>query len=46
MASLSPEGLLRLRFDDAQRAVSAGQLVALIDAKSDEMLGAGTITSS
>ena len=43
MASISPEGLLLLRFDEAQRAVSAGQLVALIDPKTDEMLGAATI---
>jgi len=42
-ASISPDGLLRLRFDQAQRAVSAGQLVALLDTESDEMLGAATI---
>jgi tRNA U34 2-thiouridine synthase MnmA/TrmU len=36
-------GLLQLRFDDAQRAISAGQLVALLDSESDELLGAATI---
>jgi tRNA-uridine 2-sulfurtransferase len=46
VASVSPKGLLRLRFDDPQRAVSAGQLVALIDPDSDEILGAATITLS
>jgi tRNA-specific 2-thiouridylase len=43
VASLSPEGLLRLRFDEPQRAVSPGQLVALLDPTSDEILGAATI---
>lgn len=46
LASISPEGLLRLRFDQPQRAVSPGQLVALIDATSEEILGAATITLS
>jgi tRNA-specific 2-thiouridylase len=46
VASVSPEGLLQLRFNDPQRAVSAGQLVALLDPDSDEILGAATITSS
>ena len=45
IASTSPEGLLRLRFEDAQRAVSPGQLVALLDPASDEVLGAATIAS-
>jgi tRNA-uridine 2-sulfurtransferase len=46
MASVSPEGLLRLRFEQPQRAVSPGQLVALIDATSDEVLGGATIGAS
>ncbi len=36
-------GLLRLRFDEPQRAVSPGQLIALLDPSSDEVLGAATI---
>jgi tRNA-uridine 2-sulfurtransferase len=37
---------LRLRFERPQRAISPGQLVALLDAKTDEILGAATITLS
>jgi tRNA-uridine 2-sulfurtransferase len=40
------DGLLRLSFDEPQRAVSPGQLVALLDASTDEVLGASTILSS
>lgn len=42
VASVS-EGFLRLVFDEPQRAVSPGQLVALLDASTDEVLGAATI---
>jgi tRNA-specific 2-thiouridylase len=45
-ASLDAEGLLRLRFEAPQRAVSPGQLVALLDAKTDEVLVGATILSS
>jgi tRNA-uridine 2-sulfurtransferase len=34
---------MRLRFDEPQRAVAPGQLVALLDEITDEILGAGTI---
>ncbi len=34
---------LHLRFDEPQRAVAPGQLVALLDAATDEVLGAATI---
>lgn len=44
-ATLTPAGL-QLCFDEPQRAVSPGQLVALFDATSDEVLGAGTILPS
>ncbi|MFY9718969.1 MAG: tRNA methyl transferase PRC-barrel domain-containing protein, partial [Candidatus Cybelea sp.] len=37
------EGVLRLWFEEPQRAVSPGQLVALLDASTDEVLGAATI---
>jgi tRNA-specific 2-thiouridylase len=36
-------GRLELRFAQPQRAVAPGQLVALLDTTSDEVLGAGTI---
>ena len=42
-ASIAPDGSLRLQFDDAQRAVSPGQLVAMFDVAGDEVLGAATI---
>ncbi len=35
---------LRLRFERPQRAISPGQLVALLDPATDEVLGAATIT--
>lgn len=37
---------LRLRFERPQRAISPGQLVALLDPATDEVLGAATITLS
>ncbi len=42
-ASIDREGLLRVRFGEAQRAVSPGQLVALLDVETDEVLGGATI---
>ncbi|HEY1883434.1 MAG TPA: tRNA 2-thiouridine(34) synthase MnmA [Candidatus Cybelea sp.] len=42
-ASIDGEGLLKLRFQQAQRAVSPGQLVALLDSETDEVLGGATI---
>ncbi|MBV8727803.1 MAG: tRNA 2-thiouridine(34) synthase MnmA [Candidatus Eremiobacteraeota bacterium] len=42
-ASLLDNGGLQLSFDRPQRAVSPGQLVALFDCDSDEVLGAATI---
>jgi len=46
VATISPDGLLQLRFNAPQRAVSPGQLVALLDPYSDEILAAATITLS
>jgi tRNA-specific 2-thiouridylase len=37
---------LRLRFERPQRAISPGQLVALLDPATDEVLGAATITAA
>ncbi|MBV8344783.1 MAG: tRNA 2-thiouridine(34) synthase MnmA [Candidatus Eremiobacteraeota bacterium] len=37
---------LWLRFERPQRAVSPGQLVALLDSETDEVLGAATITAA
>ncbi len=37
---------LRLRFETAMRAITPGQLVALLDARTDEVLGAATIAAS
>ena len=42
-ATIAGADTLQLRFEQPQRAVSAGQLVALLDATSDEVLGAATI---
>lgn len=42
-ASIDRGGLLRMRFDQAQRAVSPGQLVALLDIETDEVLAGATI---
>jgi tRNA-specific 2-thiouridylase len=39
-------GTLTLEFDEGQRAVTPGQLVALFDPESDEVLGAATITTA
>lgn len=43
VASIRDDGTLHLRFDTAQRAIAPGQLVALLDAETDEVLGAATI---
>lgn len=45
-ASIGDDGLLRLRFEHPVRAVSPGQLVALLDTQGHEVLGAATITLS
>lgn len=42
-AQIVDETTLRLTFDEPQRAVTPGQLVALLDTESDEVLGAATI---
>jgi tRNA-specific 2-thiouridylase len=42
-AAVEPDGTLRLRFAAPQRAVSPGQLVALLDLDGVEVLGAATI---
>jgi tRNA-uridine 2-sulfurtransferase len=42
-ARVDAGGTLELRFDDPQRAVTPGQLVALIGPGGDEVLGAATI---
>jgi len=44
IASIDAEtGDLHLRFDEAERAIAPGQLVALYDTSSDEVLAAATI---
>jgi len=43
LAAVEPDGSLRLRFESPQRAIAPGQLVALLDPESDEVLGAATI---
>jgi tRNA-uridine 2-sulfurtransferase len=43
VATVGDDGSLRLRFDEPQRAVAPGQLVALLDPATDEVLGAATI---
>jgi tRNA-specific 2-thiouridylase len=45
-ATIGENATLRLRFERPQRAVSPGQLVALLDTNSDEVLAAATITLS
>ncbi|MBV9055033.1 MAG: hypothetical protein JO351_00140, partial [Candidatus Eremiobacteraeota bacterium] len=45
-ASVSDDGTLKLRFEQPQRAVTPGQLVALLDPTTDEILGAATILST
>jgi tRNA-specific 2-thiouridylase len=42
-ADVGPDGTLALSFDEPQRAVTPGQLVALFDPNSDEVWGAATI---
>lgn len=46
LATIEDGGMLHLRFDQPQRAISPGQLVALLDPASDEVLGAGTISAA
>ena len=45
-AKIKEDGSLLLRFDQAQRAVAPGQLVALFDLDGKEVLGAATIRSA
>jgi tRNA-specific 2-thiouridylase len=45
-ATNRPDGNISLRFEDPQRAVTPGQLVALFDRDADEVLGAATIRSA
>ncbi len=44
LATVLDDGRLRLRFERPQRAISPGQLVALLDPSTDEVLGAATIS--
>jgi tRNA-uridine 2-sulfurtransferase len=44
-AKLASDGTLELVFETPQRAVTPGQLVAIFDDESEEVLGAGTIRS-
>jgi tRNA-specific 2-thiouridylase len=46
VATVSDGGTLRLRFAHPQRAITPGQLVALLDRESEEVLGAATITAA
>ena len=43
-AEIRAGGTLHLRFEEPQRAVAPGQLVALLDPTTDEVLGAATIS--
>lgn len=45
-ATLANDGTLSVDFQQPQRAISPGQLVALFDVGSEEVLGAATITAS
>ncbi len=45
-ATVRDDGSLRLRFASPQRAVTPGQLVALLDPATEEVLGAATIAAS
>lgn len=45
-ATIRDDDTLHLRFDEAQRAISPGQLVALLDPEADEVLGAATISGA
>ncbi|MBV9233246.1 MAG: tRNA 2-thiouridine(34) synthase MnmA [Candidatus Eremiobacteraeota bacterium] len=46
LASLHSDGALRVVFERPQRAVTPGQLVALLDSSTDEVLGAATISAA
>jgi tRNA-uridine 2-sulfurtransferase len=46
VATVRDDGSLQLRFTKAQRAVTPGQLVALLDPASEEVLGAATIAAA
>ncbi len=46
LATVLGGGLLRLRFEEPQRAVTPGQLVALLDPIGEEVLGAATIANA
>jgi tRNA-specific 2-thiouridylase len=46
VATVFEGGRLRLRFERPQRAISPGQLVALLDPELDEVLGAATISAA
>jgi tRNA-specific 2-thiouridylase len=45
-AMLREDGTLQMLFDEPQRAVSPGQLLAIFDVQTDEVLGAGTIRNA
>ena len=45
LATICGDGTLSLRFERPQRAISPGQLVALLDPATDEVLGAATIAT-
>ena len=45
-ATIGDDGSLHLRFERPQRAITPGQLVALLDPTTEEVLGAATITVS
>jgi tRNA-uridine 2-sulfurtransferase len=45
-AAIGDDQTLRLRFETPQRAITAGQLVALLDPQTEEVLGAATISSA
>ncbi len=45
LATVRDDGSLRLRFATPQRAVTPGQLVALLDPASEEVLGGATIAT-
>ncbi len=46
LATIRDDGTLHVRFAAPQRAVAPGQLVALLDPETDEVLGAATIKSA
>ncbi len=46
LATIEDGGTLNLRFEQPQRAVTPGQLVALLDPTTDEVFGAATIATS